>query len=121
MSQLIPIKDTTKPKEALALARLENHYFVNDCWLKPDQLIKGLDKLRDIPITIVHGRYDMVCPITGAHAICKALPHTKLMVIPDAGHATVEPGIMRALQSALRRTIVMRKSMRHTTQKKKRT
>ena len=115
VSQLIPIKDTTSLRDALAIARLENHYFVNDCWLKPDQLLKGLHHLKHIPITIVHGRYDMVCPITGAHAICKVLPHTKLMIIPDAGHATVEPGTAKALRSVLRRT-----AMRHTTQKKKR-
>jgi len=125
VSQLIPIKDTTKPREALAIARLENHYFVNNCWLKPDQLLKGLHTLRNIPITIVHGRYDMVCPITGAHAICKELPHTKLFVIPDAGHATVEPGTMKALRSVLRSVLrsALRKTtatMRHTTQKKKR-
>ena len=115
VSQLIPIKDTTSLRDALAIARLENHYFVNDCWLKPDQLLKGLHHLKHIPITIVHGRYDMVCPITGAHAICKVLPHTKLMIIPDAGHATVEPGTAKALRSVLRKT-----AMRHTTQKKKR-
>jgi len=103
ISQLLPIKDTTTKKEALAIGRLENHYFVHDCWLAKDQLLRGLHMLRHIPITIVHGRYDMVCPVSGALAISNALPHVNLVIVLDAGHATVEPGIMKALKVATRR------------------
>jgi hypothetical protein len=51
--------------------------------------------------------------------ICKVLPHTKLMIIPDAGHATVEPGTAKGLRSVLR-SVLRKTAMRHTTQKKKR-
>ena len=126
ISQLIPCKDDTSAKGALALATIENHYFIHDCWLKPDQILLNLHKLRHIPITIVHGRYDMVCPITAAYAIHRSLPHTVLKVVPDAGHAQIEPGTMRELKKAVRlrlplplRLRLRLQSMRHITRKKK--
>lgn len=109
-----PRPDDTMPKEALALALLENHYFVHGCWLKKNQLVRGLYKLRHIPITIVHGRYDLVCPISASFAIKEALPHTTLSITPDAGHAFAEPGTMRRFKQATRR---MRRSMRRTQKK----
>lgn len=99
VSRLIPdLEDPTPAKNALALARLENHYFVNNCWFTKDQLLRGLGILRHIPITIVHGRYDLVCPISASFEVKKVLPHTKLIVIPDAGHASIEPGTRRMLK-----------------------
>jgi len=100
VSFLIPKKDDTTPKQTLALAKLENHYFVHDCWFSKDQLLKGLYKLKNIPITIVHGRYDMVCPVTQAFQVKDALPHAKLFITPDAGHAGAEPGTRKALKRA---------------------
>ena len=119
VSFLVPKKDDTTPKEALALALLENHYFVNRCWLKKDQLWKGLPTLRHIPITIVHGRYDLVCPISASFAIKHALPHVKLYITPDAGHAFAEPGTTRRFKQATR---TMRRSWSSSrkTQKKMR-
>ena len=92
--------DDSTPKEELDISRLENHYFVNKCWLKEGQLLKNIQKLKHIPITIVHGRYDMVCPINQAYAIKRALPHTKLIIIPNEGHSSTQPGIKRALRRA---------------------
>jgi proline iminopeptidase len=113
VSRLIPDKhDTTPEKGALALARLENHYFVNDCWFTKDQLLRGLDALHHIPITIVHGRYDLVCPISASFTVKKVLPHTKLIVIPDAGHASIEPGIKRMLKREVARMHTQRKTLR---------
>jgi len=94
--------DDSTAKEELAISLLENHYFVNKCWLKEGQLIKNIQRLKHIPITIVHGRYDMVCPVNQAYAIKRALPHTKLIIIPNEGHASTQPGIKRALQMATR-------------------
>lgn len=100
VSHLIPEKDTTSPKDSLAIAIIENHYFVNNYWLKEGQIIKNIHRIKHIPITIVHGRYDVVCPITQAFEIKEALPHTKLNVVIKAGHAGAHPGIMRALRQA---------------------
>ena len=96
--------DNSTPKEELDISVLENHYFVNKCWLKEGQLLKNIHTLKHIPITIVHGRYDMVCPINQAYMIKKALPHTKLIIVENEGHASTQPGIKRALRRAIRAT-----------------
>ena len=82
---------------ALAFARLETHYFVNGCWLEPDQLIRDAGRLRSIPGTIVHGRYDMPCPARYAYALHKAWPEADFHLIEGAGHAYSEPGILDRL------------------------
>lgn len=88
------------PHTALALARIECHYFVNDIFLPPNDLLAKADRLRDIPGVIVHGRYDMVCPLDGAFALHKAWPASELHIIRDAGHSAAEPGIIDALVKA---------------------
>jgi len=85
---------------ALSLARIEAHYFVNDTFLKPDQILKNAAALEDIPGIIVHGRYDIVCPVESAWDLHKAWPQSILEIIPDAGHSASEPGIIDALVRA---------------------
>jgi proline iminopeptidase len=82
---------------ALAFARLETHYFVNDCWLEAGQLLRDAHKLKAIPGTIVHGRYDMPCPAHFAWALHKAWPEADFHLIEGAGHAFSEPGILDQL------------------------
>jgi proline iminopeptidase len=85
------------PHVAIALARIECHYFMNNSFLAPDQIIRDAGKLRDIPGIIVHGRYDMVCPLDNALALSKAWPEADLRIIRDAGHSASEPAIVDAL------------------------
>jgi len=85
---------------ALAFARLENHYFVNDCWLEDGQLLRNAHRLRGIPGVIVHGRYDMPCPARYAHALHKAWPDAEFHLVEGAGHAWSEPGILDLLLRA---------------------
>ena len=87
---------------ALSLARIEAHYFVNDTFLAPDQILRDVSRLKDIPGVIVHGRYDVICPLDGAWALHKAWPTAELRIIPTAGHAASEPGIVDALVAATR-------------------
>lgn len=98
---LLPDAATTAQHDdghfALAFARLETHYFVNDCWLEPGQLLRDAYKLREIPGTIVHGRYDMPCPAHYAWALHKAWPEADFHLIEGAGHAFSEPGILDRL------------------------
>ncbi|MDE2515092.1 MAG: prolyl aminopeptidase [Rhodospirillales bacterium] len=82
---------------ALAFARLENHYFVHDCWLEEGQLLRDAHRLRAIPGAIVHGRYDMPCPARYAWALHKAWPEAEFHLIEGAGHAYSEPGILDRL------------------------
>ncbi|HEX7027831.1 MAG TPA: prolyl aminopeptidase [Gammaproteobacteria bacterium] len=88
------------PAVALALARIENHYFVNHCFLDENQLLAGAGGMQGIPGIIVHGRYDIVCPVSQAWALHAAWPNSQLTVVDDAGHAATEPGIRRALVAA---------------------
>jgi len=85
---------------ALAFARIETHYFVNGCWLEPGQLLRDAGRLRSIPGTIVHGRYDMPCPARYAYALHKAWPEADFHLIEGAGHAYSEPGILDQLVRA---------------------
>lgn len=82
---------------ALAFARLENHYFSHGCWLDEGQLLRDAGRLRGIPGTIVHGRYDMPCPARYAYALHKAWPDADFHLIEGAGHAYSEPGILDRL------------------------
>lgn len=85
------------PHTALALARIEAHYFINNVFLGADQILGDADRLRGIPGIIVHGRYDMVCPLENAWDLHHAWPAARLDIISDAGHAASEPGIVNAL------------------------
>jgi len=85
---------------AIAFARIENHYFHHDCWLEPGQLLRDAHRLRDIPGVIVHGRYDMPCPLHYAWALHKAWPDADFHLIEGAGHAYSEPGILDRLIEA---------------------
>jgi proline iminopeptidase len=88
---------------ALAFARIECHYFANGGFFERDgQLLIDAERLRDIPGTIVHGRYDVVTPVANAFDLKRAWQRADLRVVPDAGHAMSEPGIIHELIQATR-------------------
>jgi proline iminopeptidase len=97
VSYLKPQADPTTAKEAEAIARLENHYFLHGAWVSPGQLLRRAKRLT-MPVYLVHGRYDMICPVKSAFALKEKIPHAELHVIPDAGHAGSEPGTQQALR-----------------------
>ena len=82
---------------ALALARIECHYFVNAGFMEEDQLIRDVDKIRKIPAVIVQGRYDVVCPAVTAWELSRAWPEAELRIVADAGHSAFEPGNVHEL------------------------
>lgn len=94
------IEHFADPHTALSLARIECHYFVNDSFLEPDQILRAAPRLKGIPGVIVQGRYDMVCPMESAWALHRAWPEAEFHVIADAGHSATEPGIVDALVRA---------------------
>jgi proline iminopeptidase len=87
----------TEPHRALSLARIEAHYFVNNAFLEDNQILRDAHKLADIPGVIVHGRYDVICPLDNAYLLHKAWPGSELNIIREAGHASREVGIVDAL------------------------
>jgi proline iminopeptidase len=105
-SKLYPSEDLMaqmdNPHEALAMARIECHYFMNNSFFPTeDYLLDNVDKIRHIPTVIVQGRYDVVCPITSAWDLHKAFPEAELVIVPDAGHSVSEPGNSAALVEAM--------------------
>jgi proline iminopeptidase len=104
-SKLLPdaelIEHAGEPQFALALARIECHYFVNNAFFESDNyLLENINKIHNIPAVIVQGRYDVVCPMMSAWDLHRAWPEAELKIIPDAGHSATEPGISSALVEA---------------------
>ena len=85
---------------ALAFARIENHYFVHDAFLDGAAILDRMDRIAHLPAVIVHGRYDVVCPVANAWELHAAWPGSELHIVPDAGHAMAEPGITHLLLQA---------------------
>jgi proline iminopeptidase len=103
--KLIPdpelIQHSGEDQFALAVARIEAHYFVNNAFFDTDNyLIENVDKIRHIPAVIVQGRYDIVCPMMSAWELHRAWPEAKMHIVPDAGHASTETGIIAGLVEA---------------------
>lgn len=88
------------PHMALSLARIEAHYFTNDCFIEANQIINNAATLEGIPGIIIHGRYDMICPLDNAWTLHKLWPDSELHIIRDAGHSAHEPSIIDALIKA---------------------
>lgn len=89
-----------EPARALSMARIECHYFLNQGFMAPDQLLSNIDLIRHIPGVIVQGRYDVVCPPASAWELHAAWPESKLVMVPDAGHSAFETGNAAALIQA---------------------
>jgi proline iminopeptidase len=85
---------------AIAFARIENHYFVNEGWFEEGQLIRNAHRLKGIPGVIIQGRYDVATPPKTAWDLHKAWPEAQFIMVPDAGHAVSEPGITHHLIEA---------------------
>lgn len=84
----------------LSFSRIENHYFTHAGFMEEGQLIRDAHLLADIPTVIIQGRYDSCTPTKTAWDLYKAMPHAEFHLIPDAGHAFNEPGILAALLKA---------------------
>jgi proline iminopeptidase len=104
-SKLFPdanlIENCGDPTFALAFARIECHYFMNNAFFDSDNyLIENVGKIRHIPAVIVQGRYDVVCPAMSAWELHRAWPEAKLHITPDAGHSATESGNISTLVEA---------------------
>ena len=101
-SQLVPqtgfVDNFASPEFALAFARIECHYFINNIFFETDDwILQNADKLADIPATLIHGRYDVVCPVENAWDLKKKMPHMDLQIMDHSGHSTFEAEIQEAL------------------------
>jgi len=94
------IADFSDPAFALAFARIENHYFFHRGWFTEGQLIANANRLAGIPGVIIQGRYDVATPAVTAYDLHNAWPEAEFTIVPVAGHAFSEPGIVEALVAA---------------------
>lgn len=90
-------KTAAEPEVVISQALIECHYFVNQCFLEPNQLLNNANKLKNLPVHIVQGRYDMLCPPEAAWRLHQALPQSKLHIVQAAGHIAHEPHIASKL------------------------
>ncbi len=96
------VEELLEDFDPLAFSRLENYYMANGCFLEEGQLFRDADKIRDIPVVMVNGRYDVVCPPITAYRQHKKLPKSKLVIAENSGHWMGEPVIESALIDAMR-------------------
>jgi proline iminopeptidase len=95
-----PGSDNINSHATLRLARIESHYFNNACFIEENQILKNMKIIQHIPTIIIHGRYDIICPLDNAYQVHKQLRNSRLEIIRDAGHASSEPAIADALVKA---------------------
>lgn len=85
----------------MRLARLECHYFVNNCFIEENQILDNMKAIKDIPGIIIHGRYDMITPVDNSYKLERAWKKSELDIVRDAGHASSEPALTDALIKAM--------------------
>ena len=90
---------------ALSFAQIEAHFFAHDLFLKEGEITDGVGALKDVPVHIVHGRFDQVCPLTQASRLVEALEKAgtppATYVITDAGHSAMEGQTVLALTAIM--------------------
>ncbi len=96
------VKHLTDPHRAMARSRIGLHYFTNNCFLTDNQILNNIDSISDVPGIIVHGRYDMLCPVKSAHELHAAWPISQVYLVREAGHSATEPALIDALVRATR-------------------
>jgi proline iminopeptidase len=93
---------TLKSNGALpATPFMEAHYFANDCFMRPNQLLADAGKLKDIPGVIVQGRYDLLCPPATSQALAAVWPASEIRMVEGAGHTLYDPGVRDAVMRAI--------------------
>jgi proline iminopeptidase len=89
--------DDPEPQSLLAKVRIETHYAANGYFLTDRPLLDGAQRLADIPVTLIQGRRDLVCPCEAAWLLHQAIPGSRLILLPDTGHLAIEPAMVDAL------------------------
>lgn len=96
-------RNAATPEEMLADTRIHLHFLANGCFLQPNQLLEGLYRIGDKPVTLVQGRIDMVCPPITAFEVARRLIRADLRLIPNGGHSAMQPVIAAELCAATER------------------
>ncbi|HTS53625.1 MAG TPA: prolyl aminopeptidase [Burkholderiales bacterium] len=84
----------------LARVRIQLHYLVNGCFLAAGQLLRGLERLAQLPAILVQGRRDLACPPGTAYTVARRWAGARLRLVEEAGHSAMHPAMARALVQA---------------------
>jgi len=101
--QLVPTTPKKEDNEAIAI--LENHYFTHNSFIRPGSILRNAHRLARIPITVFHGRYDMICPFSSAKRLKAALPHVRLVEVPDGGHAGFSASVKKHMKDIIEEVV----------------
>ncbi len=96
------LKRFQDPHVAMTTARIQAHYFKHRCFIDDEQIINNADRLEELPGIMIHGRFDLLCPLDAAWQLQQVWPKAELHIIRDASHANLDPGITDALLRAIR-------------------
>ena len=99
------------PHFAIGLACIESHFFSHNCFIEDNVILDNINKIRHLPLFIIHGRYDVICPLENAWQLHQACPSSELIVVRDAGHSIREPGVIDALILASNNILVTEPSV----------
>jgi proline iminopeptidase len=89
------------PRALPATPFMEAHYFANDCFMRPNQLLAEAGTLERIPGIIVQGRYDLLCPPATSHALAAVWPRSEVRFVESAGHSLYDPGVRDVVMKAI--------------------
>lgn len=85
---------------ALAMAKISAHFAVNNFFIEDNYILDNIDKITHIPCILVHGRYDIISPVSNAFRLSELWSAAECHIVRDAGHLLAEPGIQDALVRA---------------------
>lgn len=105
LSELVPAASGIAPFDpARALPAtpfMEAYYFLNDCFLPPDALLVGAERLNGIPGVIVQARQDLLCPPATSHALAARWTSARIEMVETAGHSLAHPAVAQAVRAAV--------------------
>jgi proline iminopeptidase len=97
--------DPEREPGPIAHSLIQLHYALNDCFLEDQPLLESLESIKHIPTHVIHGRYDLVCPVEQSWLLQQVWPEISLEIVPLAGHAAGEPALIDALIRATNRLV----------------
>ena len=91
---------------------IEMHYASNQYFIAENQILDHIASVPGVPVTIVHGRNDLTCLLEASWSLHKALPGSKLLIVPNAGHLAGEPAMVDALITATDEMLLQLEALR---------
>ncbi len=77
------------------------HYWANKTFLPHGHLLINPSVLTELPVVMVHGASDWVCPLSGAQQVADSIEGSQLIVVPGAGHSPYSADMMQALRESI--------------------